>query len=64
MHALMSMPEQTRAVLQAFLAMASKPDTISVTVDQHGRVTLYSPEVEQTTSILRSDAGKVRSIKS
>jgi len=51
--ALVAMPEQTRASIEAFLTMANEPTAISATWDASGRLTLNAPQVGQAVAIIR-----------
>jgi|SRR5262245_391468 len=50
--AIAAMPEETRASLEAFLAMSHEPAAITAKWDGTGRLTLASPQVGQTMAII------------
>ena len=52
--ALVALPKKSRAALQAFLVMVENPRLVSATVDQFGRLTLFSPQVAETVALLRA----------
>ena len=46
-----AMPEQTRAVCEAFIALAGDPRSIEATLDARGVLTLASPGVSKTIAL-------------
>jgi hypothetical protein len=52
MRAIAAMPEETRASLEAFLAMSPEPTSITAKWDAAGRLTLASPQVGQAAAII------------
>lgn len=52
MRSVVAMAPESRAPLQAFFAMESEPDHIEVFVDPSGRLTLTSPQVQESLAIL------------
>lgn len=48
-----TLPEQKRAAIQAFLAMAQKPESISVNMTPSGERTLYWPDVAANLDAFR-----------
>jgi hypothetical protein len=49
--AVAAMPEDTRAAVEAFLALARNAKTVSATLDQRGLLTLSSSEVTRTLAL-------------
>ena len=52
MRAIVALPEETRASLEAFLAMSQDPAAVGAKWDGAGRLTLPSPQVGQTVAII------------
>ena len=46
-----AMPEETRAALEAFIALAREPKSIEATMNPHGTLTLASPEASKTIAL-------------
>jgi hypothetical protein len=51
--AIAAMPEESRASVEAFLTMSHEPASIAADWDGAGRLTLSSPQVDQTMAIIR-----------
>ena len=51
--AYMSLPKRTRSVLGAFWRMAENPRLVSATIDERGRLSLFSPEIVDTLAVMR-----------
>ena len=56
--AYMSLPKRTRSVLGAFWRMAENPRLVSATIDERGRLALFSPEIVDTLDIIRKAVGR------
>jgi hypothetical protein len=52
MRAIAALPEETRASLEAFLAMSPDPAAVAARLDGAGRLTLSSSQVGQTMAIM------------
>ena len=55
--AYMSLPKRTRSVLGAFWRMAENPRLVSATIDERGRLALFSPEIVDTLAVVRKAVG-------
>ena len=51
--AIVSMPEDTRAAFEAFVALARDAKSIEARLDPHGALTLASPEIVKTIALAR-----------
>jgi hypothetical protein len=56
--ALVAMPEDTRAVIETFCAMAHEPAVVTADLDAAGRLSLTSPQMGRSLAIMQfcSDA--------
>jgi hypothetical protein len=53
MRGIVAMPEETRAALEAFIALARDPKSIGANWTLHGALTLASPETSKTIALAR-----------
>jgi hypothetical protein len=53
MRGIIGMPEETRAALEAFIALARDPKSIEANWTLHGALTLVSPETSKTIALAR-----------
>ncbi len=51
-----AMPEQARAALESFVAMASEPKSVSATLDARGVLQLSSSDVARTVALAQCAA--------
>jgi hypothetical protein len=51
MRGIVAMPDDTRAALEAFIALARDPKSIEATMNPHGALTLVSPETSKTIAL-------------
>jgi hypothetical protein len=51
--AIVAMPEQSRAALEAFIAISGDPKTVVATLDRCGALTLTSAEAAKTIALAR-----------
>ena len=52
LRAVVALPEEARAALEAFFAMSHEPAAITADWDARGRLTLTSPQVGQTMAVM------------
>lgn len=55
--ALVAMPEDTRAVIETFLAMVNEPAAVAADLDSVGRLTLTSPQMGRSLAIMQFCSG-------
>lgn len=48
---IVAMPDETRAAVEAFFAMAQEPEAIAAKFDPRGRLSLASPDVDRALAI-------------